>query len=92
MSWAESPTTPARWSAKPRLDRAAAVALQPRSDRIVQVYSFNLADEHQPAKYQMPLDMLATQSIDALREKFNSTGGRWAGYLLGSLAILREHG
>src|ERR1700744_5542703 len=37
------------------LDRAAAVALQPRHDRQIQVFSFNLFDEHVPFTFRMPL-------------------------------------
>jgi galactokinase len=72
------------------LDRAAAVALQPRDDRQVQVMSFNLLDEHQPFTLQMSLDDLAAADIDALRHNFNQPGRKWAGYLIGCLAILHE--
>jgi galactokinase len=51
--------------AEATLDRAAAVALQDRSaqeiNRVVQVFSFNLLDEHQPFTLQIPLDALAIQ-------------------------------
>jgi galactokinase len=73
------------------LDRAAAVALQSRDDRQVQVFSFNLFDEHQPFTFRMPLDALAENSIDKLREEFNQPGRRWAGYLVGCLAILQRY-
>jgi len=74
------------------LERAAAVACQRRSDRNVQVMSFNLLDEHQPFTVTIPLDALAGQSIAALREGFADPGRRWSGYLAGCLAILHEQG
>jgi galactokinase len=72
------------------LDRAAAVALQAREDRFIQIFSFNLFDEHQPFTYRLSLDSLANDSIAALREQFNKSG-RWAGYIAGCLAILQQH-
>jgi L-arabinokinase len=75
------------------LDRAAAAAVAPRAqDRDVQVFSFNLLDEHQPFTLRIPLDALATQSIDALRREFNQPGRRWAGYVAGCLFVLHEAG
>jgi galactokinase len=74
------------------LDRAAAVALSARTDRIVQIFSFNLLDEHQPFTFRIPLDSLAEHSLDALREEFNQPGRRWAGYLAGCLAVVQRHG
>lgn len=73
------------------LDRAAAVAVQTREDRIVQVLSFNLLDDHQPFTFQIPLDSLASQSIDALQAQFSKSPHRWAGYIAGCLAILHQH-
>ncbi|MGD0464229.1 MAG: GHMP kinase [Tepidisphaeraceae bacterium] len=74
------------------LDRAAAIALQRRDDRNVQVFSFNLYDAHRPFTFRIPLDALALHSIDSLRSEFNQPGRRWAGYLAGCLAILHHHG
>jgi len=73
------------------LDRAAAVALQPRPDREVQVFSFNLLDEHLPFTVRMPIEALAG-SADALRREFADPGRRWAGYLAGCLHILHVEG
>lgn len=73
------------------LDRAATVALQSRPDRNVQVFSFNLFDEHQPFTFRIPLDALAASSIDVLRNGFNQPGRKWAGYIAGCLAILQRH-
>jgi len=74
------------------LDRAAAVAVQSRRDRQVQVFSFNLYDEHQPFTLRIPLDALAGASLDALRRDFDQPGRRWAGYIAGCLAVLHESG
>jgi L-arabinokinase len=74
------------------LDRAAAVAVQRRDDRVVQVFSFNLLDEHQPFTLQMRLDDLAVASVEALRTGFAESGRRWAGYLIGCLYVLHEQG
>ena len=72
------------------LDRAAAVALQGRDDRQVQVFSFNLLDDHRPFTFLMPLDRLASAGIDALRKDLAEPGRRWGGYLLGCLAVLHD--
>jgi galactokinase len=74
------------------LDRAAAVALQPRADRNLQVFSFNLFDESQPFTFRIPIDSLAEHSIEELHREFNQPGRRWAGYIAGCLAILQEQG
>ncbi len=72
------------------LDRAAAVALQPRHDRRLQVFSFNLLDEHQPFTLSMPLDALANHPVETLRREFAEPGRKWAGYLAGCLFVLHE--
>jgi L-arabinokinase len=72
------------------LDRAAAVAILSRDDRNVQVFSFNLFDDHLPFTLRIPLDALADSSFDALCAEFNQPGRRWAGYLAGCLAILHH--
>ena len=72
------------------LDRAAAVALSERDDRQVQVFSFNLQDEHKPFTLRVPIDALAKGSIDELRREFNEPGRKWAAYLVGCLFILHE--
>ena len=74
------------------LDCAAAVALQERDDRNVQVFSFNLHDEHKPFTLRIPLDSLANHSVDELRREFDQPGRKWAGYLAGCLFILHEAG
>lgn len=74
------------------LDRAAAVALRERDDRVLQIFSFNLFDEHLPFTFRMPLDALARASADDLRREFAAPGRRWAGYLAGCLFVLHEAG
>src|SRR5437763_766292 len=72
------------------LDRAAAVALQERDDRELQVFSFNLFDEHRPFTFRVPLDALAHHPADVLRREFAEPGRRWAAYLAGCLFVLHE--
>lgn len=72
------------------LDRAAAVAIQERADRQLQVFSFNLLDDHQPFTLRIPLEALATNSVDDLRKEFNEPGRKWAAYIAGCLFILHE--
>ena len=74
------------------LDRAAAVALSPRDDRNIQVFSFNLFDEHKPFTFRVPLDALIANSADVLRRELDAPGRRWAGYLVGCLFVLHEQG
>ena len=74
------------------LDRAAAVAVQPRDDRQVQVFSFNLLDEHKPFTLRVPLDALATADAATLRREFAEPGRRWAGYVAGCLHVLHRAG
>ncbi len=74
------------------LDRAAAVAVQPRDDRQVQVVSFNLLGEHRPFTLRVPLDALANQPTESLQREFNKPGRKWAGYLTGCLHILHQQG
>ena len=76
------------------LDRAAAVVSQEREprDRELQVFSFNLLDEHQPFTFRMPIDDLAGADVESLRKEFNEPGRQWAGYVAGCLFILHEQG
>jgi len=74
------------------LDRAAAVALQERDDREIQIFSFNLLDHHRPFTFRMPMDSLATFSIDKLYSELSESSRRWAGYLVGCLFVLHETG
>jgi L-arabinokinase len=71
------------------LDRAAAVAVQRRDDRDVQVIGLNLLDQHLPFTLVIPLESLALP-IDELRRNFAEPGRTWAGYLAGCLAILHD--
>jgi L-arabinokinase len=74
------------------LDHAAAVALQEREDRQIQVFSFNLLDEHRPFTLRIPIDALTTGNIQDLRREFAEPGRQWAGYLVGCLFVLHEQG
>jgi len=73
------------------LDCAAAVALCERDDYDLQVFSFNLHDEHKPFTFRIPLHALATQPLEELRREFQEPGRVWAGYLAGCLYILHEY-
>lgn len=73
------------------LDRAAAVAVQPRDDRQVQVFSFNLFDDHVPFTLQVPLDSLAASPTETLRKEFSSPGRHFAAYVAGCLHALHVH-
>jgi L-arabinokinase len=70
------------------IDRAAAVALQERNDRQLQVFSFNLFDEHRPFTFRIPLDALAQNGVDRLRQEFNEPGRKFAAYVAGCLLVL----
>ncbi|MEZ0267018.1 MAG: galactokinase [Phycisphaerae bacterium] len=73
------------------LARAAAVALAARDDRDVQVFSFNLLDEHKPFTARMSLDALAAASAESLGRDFAADPQRlWAAYLVGCLFLLHE--
>jgi L-arabinokinase len=72
------------------LDRAVAVALQNRADRILQVFSFNLLDDHHPFTFGISLDALASSSLEKLRADFTEPGRRWAAYMAGCLFVLHE--
>ncbi len=72
------------------LDRAAAVAVQGRRDRKVQVFSFNLLDDNRPFTLMLSLDDLAKATLPDLRRAFNERGRRFAGFLAGGLAILHD--
>ncbi|MGN6725200.1 MAG: GHMP family kinase ATP-binding protein [Tepidisphaeraceae bacterium] len=72
------------------LDRATAVALQGREDRVVQIFSFNLFDAHRPFTLMVPLEGLAHSSIDQLRHGFAEEGRHWSAVIAGCLAVLHE--
>src|SRR4051812_6937213 len=69
---------------------AAAVAVQDRDDEQVQVFSFNLLDEHKPFTVRVPLAALLNMPAEALRRDFNQPGRRWAAYLAGCVSILHR--
>ncbi|HMB95925.1 MAG TPA: hypothetical protein VKK61_07800, partial [Tepidisphaeraceae bacterium] len=72
------------------LDRAAAVLLQDRPDREIQIFSFNLFDDHHPFTFRMPLAGLANSSSEQLQKEFSQPGRKWAGYIAGCLFLLHE--
>jgi L-arabinokinase len=72
------------------IDRAAVVASQAREDRNVQIFSFNLFDEHRPFTFRIPLEALAENSLETLRQGFREPGRIWASHLAGCLAILHH--
>ena len=73
------------------LDVAAAVAMTPRSDGQIGVFSFNLLDDHKPFRLEVPLKSLA-RPLGDLRKDLAAPGREWAGYLLGPIAVLHEQG
>ena len=70
---------------------AASVGLQARSDRSVQIVSFNLLDDHRPFTLVVDLDSL-DQSNQTLQKAFGESGRKWAGYIAGCLRILHRDG
>jgi galactokinase len=73
------------------LDRAVAVLLQTRTDRQLQIFSFNLFDEHLPFTFNISIEHLARATIDSLRSEFAAPGRHWAGYVAGCLYLLHHH-
>lgn len=73
------------------LDCAAVAALTPRSDRQLQVFSFNLHDKNLPFTFGISLDALARASVAELAREFAEPGRNWAGHIAGCLKILHEH-
>jgi L-arabinokinase len=73
------------------LARAAAVAATSRDDANLQVFSFNLHDEHKPFTLRVPLAALADASAETLRREFDEPGRKWAAYLVGCLFVLHRH-
>ena len=53
----------------------------------MQVFSFNLFDEHKPFTLRIPLDALANSSADVLRREFDQPGRKLASYLAGCLFV-----
>ena len=74
------------------LAHSTAIALQPRSDREAQVFSFNLLDENKPFTLRIHLDALAAATPETLRKDFAHPGRQWGAYVLGPLFLLHRHG
>ena len=73
------------------LDVAAGVAVQGREDDRVGVFSFNLLDDHRPFRLELPAAAVG-RPLEELRRDLAEPGRRWAGYMVGCLAVLREAG
>lgn len=74
------------------LDRAASVLLAERKDRDVQVFSFNLHDDHRPFTLRIPLSALISADTYTLRVEFSQPGRKFAGYVAGCLHLLHRQG
>jgi L-arabinokinase len=74
------------------LDCAAAVALQERDDRQIQVFSFNLYDEHKPFTFRIPFDSFIHHSVESLSREFSEPGRKWAAYITGCVFALHSNG
>jgi galactokinase len=61
------------------LDRQAAVLVQPRDDREIQIFSFDEFDAHRPFTLRMPVDRLGAISLEQLHEELKDPNRRWAG-------------
>lgn len=72
------------------IDRAAAIAIQPRDDRELQLFSFNLADDGVPSLFRISFDVLASQRVEILSHEFEEPANKWAAYLAGCLVALHE--
>lgn len=72
------------------LDRAAAVIMQPRSDRLINIFSFNLFDDHVAFTWRMPIERLASCTIGQLNKEFAQPDRKFAGYIAGCLYLLHE--
>src|SRR5579862_8506118 len=74
------------------IDRAAVVATQAREDRELQIFSFDLFDEHRPFTFRMPLAALAACSSATLRRELAEPGRGWAAPIVASLFVLHQRG
>ncbi|MFT3785657.1 MAG: hypothetical protein QM770_05760 [Tepidisphaeraceae bacterium] len=74
------------------LDRGVQVALQPRDDGQLQVFSFDLFDQHKPFTLQASADAICTAPRDALKQSLAEPGRSWAAIPLGCVRTLREAG
>jgi galactokinase len=72
------------------LERSTAVAIQERDDRQLQIFAFNLFDEHKPFTFRVPLAALVEQPIEMLRRDLSEPGRHWAAYVVGCLVALQH--
>jgi L-arabinokinase len=70
------------------IDRSVAIALKPRSDGQLQIFSFNLFDQHLPFTLNMPIEALARAPVELLRSEFAAPGRNWASHVAGCLYAL----
>ena len=56
----------------------------------MQIFSFNLFDEHQPFTFRISINALANATIESLHREFAEPGRKWAGYLAGCLFLLHH--
>jgi galactokinase len=74
-------------TSKLALNRQAAALVQPRDDGEVQVFSFNLFDEHRPFTLRMPLDQLRSIDVAQLRTELTDPARGWAADALAAIRL-----
>ncbi len=75
------------------VDRFAAALVQKRlEDRELQIFSFDLYDEHLPFTFRMPLPALARTDPQMLRRELAEPGRKWAADGVGVPLLLHQRG
>jgi galactokinase len=75
------------------VDRYAAALVQERpEDRELQIFSFDLYDQHLPFTFRIPLPALAQTDPQMLRRELAEPGRRWAAEGVGILLLLHQRG
>jgi galactokinase len=72
------------------IDRSAAVALQARDDRELQIFSFNQFDAHEPFTLRIPLEAVARSAVEKLGKELAAPGRAWAAAIVGCLRQLHD--
>lgn len=72
------------------IDHAASVAIQPRNDRVIQVFSFDRFDLHQPFTLIAPLDSIINPHHQDLKQHFADPNHAWAAILIGVIKIMLD--
>ena len=70
-------------------DRSCSIAIQPRDDRQIQVFSFGLFDQHKPFTLIAPLDAITKATPDQLRQHFQDPNTTWAACAVGCVRSLQ---